>query len=62
MLQGLILIDALSSVPPWGKKAGGFFPQGGTCLADCVTWDFHGCYVQLKADLRSVFEFYVYLM
>jgi hypothetical protein len=25
----------------WGQ--GGFFPQGWTHLADCATWDFHGC-------------------
>jgi hypothetical protein len=49
MLQSLILIDALSSTF-WEKKErqkqpgrGALLSQGGTCFADCVAWDFHGC-------------------
>jgi hypothetical protein len=44
----------------WGKNEkrnsrrwGGMFPRAGhALLAVCMAWDFHGCYVQLKAGLR----------
>jgi hypothetical protein len=58
MLQSLILIDALSSAF-WEKKkkkkdrnARVLFSKGQTCLAGCAMWCFHGCYVQLMADLK----------
>jgi hypothetical protein len=34
------------------KQPGWLFPQGQTRLAGCAVWDFHGCWVQLRDDLR----------
>jgi hypothetical protein len=69
--KSLVLIDALSSacwekIKERKKKekkkemAGCFFffffnTQGRTCLAGCAVQDFHGCYVQLKANLKVCF-------